>query len=242
MGSIVPITLAASAIISILALMGIYLVPITPTITEADMFISPSSKTLSVQEEFSVTVNVSATVPVNAFTGTILFNREALEVISIDYNTSVADLWTEEPWYKNGEGTIGFAGGTTNRGGFTGSDILMTIIFKAIAPGDGNVWIQNARVLEHDGSGTDADVSPFESVYFTVSTSTSRAVVEKNTSPIDVQIMSETRTTDLNNDGKVTLADLSMFMLFFTSGNRQADFNGDGSITTADLNILLQSL
>lgn len=242
-GSVFPMTLAASAIISLLALTGMYLVPITITPFEADIFISPDAKTLSVGEEFLITVEVSATVPVNVFTGMIWFNNQTIEVLSINYNTSVADLWTQEPWFKNGDGSIGFAGGTTKPGGFIGSDTLMTVTFRAIGVGEGNIMIENARILEHNGRGTDATIALLEPTFFTVaSSSEGRTIIEKNTPPIDIVILEETPGTDLTNDGKTTLADLSVFMLHLSTGNRMSDFTGDGFINTADLSILLQSI
>ena len=242
-GAIPAVALTASAILSLLALTGIYMLPITTTTTEADMLITPTSKTVTIGESFTVAIEVQADVPVNVFTGLIWFNNEALEVLQIDYNTGVADLWTQDPWYKNGDGSIGFAGGTTKPGGFIGTDTLMTITFQAINAGEGNIMIENARILEHDGQGTDATIASLEPTYFTIATTTgtSRTIVEKTVPPVDIMIMTEERTTDLNTDGKTDIADLSIFMLHLTAGNRVADFNGDGAVTIADLSILLQT-
>lgn len=243
-GTIPAIALAASAIISLIALTGLYLTPTTPDKSEADIFITPSAKTLSVGEEFTVTIGVRADIPVNVFTGTVYFNKEALTVKSISYNTNVADLWTEEPWYKNGNGTIGFAGGTTKVGGFIGTDTLITINFISTGIGSGDIYIKNARVLEHNGLGSDVEIAPLQPTFFTITSTTSllHTIAEKSTRPIDVVIIEEAPTADLSGDDRITLADVSIFMLYLSNQNREADLNGDGLVNTTDLSILLQTL
>ena len=106
LGSILPSSLIASAILGFLALTGMYLLPdgkATPTLE-----LTSSTHSSIVGDEFTVDIVVTSDIPVNAFKGLVSFNEEVLRVTKIDYNTSLADLWAVTPWYKNGAGTIEF--------------------------------------------------------------------------------------------------------------------------------------
>ena len=123
-GSMVPVSLLASAFVGFVAVMGFLVLPLTQDHV-AQMRIEPIRKTLTTGETFTVEVIVESFTPVNVFAGELSFDTNTLQVESINYNTSIADLWAEEPWYSNGEGTLNFIGGTTQSGGFTGEAILL---------------------------------------------------------------------------------------------------------------------
>ena len=106
-GNILPITMIASAFIGFATFIGLMILPVSTT-TVADMRIEPTNKTVVVDETFDVSIVVESRVPVNVFAGELLFDTNTLEVVSIDYNISIADLWAEEPWYSNGDGTLTF--------------------------------------------------------------------------------------------------------------------------------------
>lgn len=239
-GTIVPPTLIASVILSILAVTGMYLLP---TDTEETALLLTSGTYVSAPgETFTVKIETTSDIPVNAFKGTITFNEEVLTVASIDYNTSLADLWAEEPWYKNGAGTIEFAGGTTRPGGFTGTDTLLTVTFKALNPGNGNLVLSNTLILMHDGQGTEAVLTNYIDTLFTVSAKEPEQIITHEAkSAAEVIVLNELPTPDLTNDGKVNTADLSIFLLLLPTNNPKGDFNGDGKVNTADLSILLDA-
>lgn len=209
----------------------------------ADMHIEPTSGTRTVGEPFVVDVVVEASEPVNVFAGELQFDATKLAVASIDYNISIADLWAEKPWYSNGDGTLNFIGGTTHPGGFTGSGSLLTITFMATAPGDAAIAMREARILRYDGLGSDAPLAtPIDAIFTVSDTELERqTVVQKSAGGPDLKIIPEPRTTDLNGDGRQTIADTSIFMTHLVSQNKRSDFNGDGSVGTADLSILLNA-
>ena len=75
-------------------------------------------------------------------------------------------MWAEKPWYENGAGTIKFIGGTTRKGGFFGTGSLITITFRAHGTGDAVVRVRDARILAHDGLGTDVPLGePIDSLF-----------------------------------------------------------------------------
>ena len=204
--------------------------------TEADI------RTLKVGEQFQVRLIVESSVQVNAFEGDLSFNRAVLEVSGINYNTSIADLWVQEPWYSNGEGTIAFAGGTTKPGGFSGTGTLITVNFTTLKEGQGFIGITNARILQHDGLGTETTLQqPIDAIFTVENASTNNVDVLRKSDPESTwfAVLHEKPKTDLNADGKQTIADISIFMMQMVSQNMQSDFNEDGKVTAADLSIIL---
>jgi len=203
----------------------------------------PDSATISVGEEFDVSVVVESPVSVNVFKGDLRFNENVLAVQSITYNTSLADIWAEEPWYSNGAGTLNFIGGTTQPGGFIGEGKLITITFAAIGSGDGSVWIDDARVLQHDGYGTETTVITPIDALFSVPEATSKqsVVYEQSGEKSEIVVVPEKKSTDLNQDGKQNMVDVSMFMVDLAKKNDRSDFNQDGKVTMSDFSILLNA-
>jgi len=208
---------------------------------QADMRLDPLEGWTELNEVFVVNVLVEANTPVNVFQGDLTFDPEYLTVDSIDYNNSVADLWTTEPWYSNGAGTINFAGGTTQLGGFIGEDSLMQIAFRTKKVGNSRVRFTDVKILQHDGMGSDAIIAESFDAVFAVIDSSNAVITDKSGNKAKLYVLPNTTPTDLNGDGEQTLADLSIFMGDLAGGNLRSDFNRDGKTTLADLSILLQA-
>src|SRR6056297_2483050 len=86
----------------------------------AAMYIAPVNATMAQGDTQQFDIMVKSRVPANAFTGEIIFDTDKFHVTAIRYNTDVADLWVDEPWYNRASNSIYFAGGTTNPNGFIG--------------------------------------------------------------------------------------------------------------------------
>lgn len=204
-----------------------------------DIKLEPQRGTVVVGETFPVTVVVSSQEPVNVFQGELVFDESVLQIVSIDYNTSIATLWAERPWYENGEGTLNFIGGTTAPGGFVGTGDLITITFRSIAPGNATISMREARILKHDGLGSDAALGlPLDAVFSIETTSPPRIVVEKTATGPVLTILQQTPSTDLNGDGVHDIFDISIFMSDLATQNKRSDFNLDGGVDLRDLSIL----
>lgn len=204
--------------------------------------LTPGSGTVPVEATFTVRVRVSSDIPVNVFQGLITFDSGRLQVERIDYNTSIASLWAEEPWYENGDGTISFIGGTTITGGFVGEGDLIAITFRSTEPGAASVTLKEARVLKHDGLGTDVPVSkPIDALFTVAPEELERDTVTKSydTKGPTIDILPPNRSTDLNGDGLQNIVDVSIFMRHLSSQNARSDFNGDGLVSAKDLSIIL---
>lgn len=229
----------ASIIAGILGVSGFLM---TPLVFEKmiDVRIEPPQGTVITGETFTIEIVVDSTIPVNVFKGLLRFDDEKLAVRSIDYNTSIADLWAEEPWYSNGAGTVNFTGGTTKNGGFTGAGSLVTITFITKATGEASIYIEEMQILAHDGLGTSIPVTVPIDAIFAISKEQLELETRLETSVPGptVTVVSAPPKTDLNDDGKQTLADTSIFMADLVKQNLRSDFNQDGAVNLKDLSIL----
>ena len=229
-----PTLLVAVAILGAVAITGFEMLP-SAFNTEARMYIDPDAHTVVLGDVVVLTVRAESSVPVNVFAGDISFDKNVLQVQSIDYNTSIADLWAVKPWYENGAGTLTFGGGTTKHEGFVGNGPLVTITFKTVGAGDSAVHLKNVHILKHDGLGTDASVKdPIDSVLTVLPHTVSEQTHAR------VAVVKEVPSADLNGDGVVTVKDASIFMLHLLGNDPRFDFNLDGSVDTDDLRILLR--
>jgi hypothetical protein len=242
-GTALPVVIGASAFFGFLTVVGLAVFPQVLS-QVAEMRITPSQKAVLVGDEFSVDIVVFSAQPVNVFAGELIFDNTTIEVASIDYNTSIADLWAERPWFSNGDGTLNFAGGTTKPGGFFGTDSLLTVRFRTLKEGSGFLALRNVHILQHDGLGTEAEVAtPIDHI---ITVENPRLIQENLVREVSrgttFAVVSALPSTDLNGDGKQSIADISIFMMNIGSSDPRFDFNGDGKVNLVDLNILLGTL
>jgi hypothetical protein len=238
-GMIPQYALFAGVFLALLSLVGVAIVPVDEPLVTVRM--EPQNGVVIRDGVFSVRVMIDAGTPVNVFKGEVQFDHTKLQIESIDYNTSIAELWAERPWYANGEGTMNFIGGTTRTGGFLGTGELITIHFKSVALGEAVLSLRDTQVLAHDGLGSDVPLTEPLDALFTVSDTTveSKAVTLKESVPASVSVVETLPDTDLNDDGEQTIADVSIFIAGFLTGDARFDFNGDTSVDTSDLSIIM---
>jgi hypothetical protein len=120
----------------------------------ASLYLSPPAGTYSVGRIFSIAIEVdSGGQAINAAEGTLTFDPNKLNVVSISKSGSIFSLWTTEPTFSNSLGTISFGGGTPSN--FEGtSGIIITINFQAKTAGTSNVDFSTGSVLAADFKGT----------------------------------------------------------------------------------------
>ena len=207
----------------------------------ADMRITESTNTLAIGDTFTIDIVVDASEPMNVFKGMLIFDPAALTIQSIDYNTSLADLWAEEPWYSNGEGTLNFIGGTTRLGGFVGTEKILTVTFETQSVGMTTLTLKEIKILRHDALGSEAQMNKRSDTIFTIQERLSQSEViidPTNKTGQSLQVLPTNINTDLNNDGKQSIADISIFMSHLATQNLRSDFNEDGRVNLQDLSIL----
>jgi hypothetical protein len=223
-GAVIQMALIAIGLAAFLAITGIVVAPLPSTF----MRLVPQERIAVPGTDFTLELQVESSIPVNVFAGELRFNSEIIRVKSIDYNTSIADLWAIKPWYSNGDGTLNFGGGSTHPGGFTGSGTLISITFETLREGEGIISIYDPKIQV---------VAPIDAIV-TVENAQNNLIAEQ---PDEAQfkVARETPSTDLNNDGKQSIIDISIFMLHLAKNETRYDFNLDGSVNLIDLNILL---
>ena len=120
----------------------------------AELQFDPATGSHAVDEEFAVKIIISpGTDTVNAADGTIFFDKDALSVAGISKDGSSFSLWTAEPSFSNGDGTIVFSGGTPTA--FSKDGTVLTVRFKGKKVGTGAVTFTKGSILAADGKGTD---------------------------------------------------------------------------------------
>ncbi len=238
-GMVPQYALAAGVIIAFLSLLGVAVAPESEPLATIRM--EPQTGLVLKDNVFPVRIMVDASTPVNVFKGELHFDYTKLHVESIDYNISIAELWAEKPWYANGDGTINFIGGTPRPGGFSGSGVLMTVNFRPIALGDAELKMIDPRVLAHDGLGSDVLVSQPLDALFVVENQTivEETISQGPDSSASVAVVEMLPRTDLNQDGKQSIIDISIFVAKMLTKDPSLDFNSDGSVDTKDLSIIM---
>jgi hypothetical protein len=182
-------------------------------------------------ERLAVDVVAFSNTPVNAIDVEINFDGTALEVVSVDRGGSVLTIWTEDPIIEDNR--VILRGGTFRRG-FLGEHNLATIEFLPRRTGSTEIVLGEVLLLAGDGSGT--PVVTAESI----EAQAEAFVYDENTDLSSVEIARLSRTlTDIDQNGRIDLVDVSAFMGAWTSRNRVFDFNGDGRMTFRDFSILL---
>lgn len=210
---------------------------LSPTTYEASLTLTPHDLVVLKDAPVTIDVTLSATTPVNALSGNITFDSTHFTVKSISYNTDLIDLWVKKPWYSVADNAIHFAGGTTRPGGFTGSERLLTVELEALKPGESTIMITEARILKHDGLGSDATVAPsIDSVIESLEQDPNTPRPKTDDAQISVLALGSKR--DVTGDGKVTFADVATLMLYLGSNDPLFDLNGDGVVSLPDLAIM----
>lgn len=137
----------------------------------ASLQFSPSSASYDTGQTFNVRVEASPDGDsINAVEATVLFDSSKLAVQAVSKTGSAFSLWTTEPAFSNANGTVDFGGGSPTP--FSNVSTLITITFKAIAPGSAEVsYKDGGSVLAADGRGTNVLKDTKKGVY-TISAAT----------------------------------------------------------------------
>lgn len=128
--------------------------PLTGSAAGSMLYFGQSTGTFSINENFTVNVKVdTAGNSINAGEGTIGFDKDTLEVVSLSRNGSLFSLWPVEPSFSNTDGIISFGGGTPT--GYSGpGGNLLAITFKAKRAGAAQVRFTSGAVLANDSKGS----------------------------------------------------------------------------------------
>lgn len=204
------------------------------TSTEASYIKLKASKSvLEAGERFSIDIYAYAHVPVNAVDITLKFEKESVDVLSVEKGQSVLTIWTQEPIVKNDE--VILRGGTFRKG-FVGEHKIATIELEAKQSGESEMIADNVVLLAGDGKGTPVSVAE------STDSSLSVYIYDENEDPENIAVnVTVNILTDIDGDGYVGIRDISAFMGAWSSGTTKKiyDFNNDGKMSFKDFSIIL---
>jgi len=99
-------------------------------------------------------VVVSPAQAINAVSGVLSFPADKLEVTALIKDSSVVNLWVQEPFFSNTAGKVTFEGIILNPG-FTGaSGRVLRIRFRSRVTGASPLGFVSGSILANDGKGT----------------------------------------------------------------------------------------
>ena len=141
------------------------LAPLGAMGAQASLFISPSSKSYVVGQIFTVAVNISADLAVNAVEGSLVYPPDKLEALSVSKANSIINLWVNEPIISQNSGNVYFAGVILNPGYKGSGGKILSVNFRVKALGDVAVTVADGSILANDGFGTQVLSSIFGGRY-----------------------------------------------------------------------------
>jgi len=177
---------------------------------------------VEVGETVTLFVTAEADEPVNVIGATIGYPTDLVSVESISRESSIIDLWTEEPYMDEAD-KIHFSGGVVSSTGFLGKGTVITVVFKPLKEGSAEIYFEETHMLAHDGTGLEVSCEQY---------------------PITLSIRPEEYPNpDVNGDKTVNLFDFGivsarLFMVY----ERPYDLNLDGRITIADIGVLITNI
>jgi len=120
---------------------------------ESNLSLVPSTQTVGIGQEFSVSLLLDAGENINAAQGIVSFSPSVIQMISVDNSDSVFNFWVEDPTIAKEVGTMSFVGGSS-KSVFGNKLKILTMKFKAVGIGTSNIKYSNGVVAADDGMGT----------------------------------------------------------------------------------------
>ncbi len=172
----------------------------------------------------TVTLHLTAKTdePINVIGATLIAPKEYVEIVGTDRSLSIIDLWSEEPSVEDGH-RVHFSGGIVSDSGFLGTGIVLSVTATPLKEGTATIDVTDIQLLAHDGTGRQVDCEA---------------------KPITLSIRPATHPSpDVNGDSTVNLLDFGLVSArLFLSYQRGYDLNQDGKITLADIGIVISNM
>ncbi len=177
-------------------------------------------------EYFALDVVAESARPVNAISGTVVYPMDLVSFVESGTHDTIVDLWADTP--ASSSATLAFSGGIVSPNGFTGEGSVIHLTFRAEKEGTARFTIEDGHMLAHDGAGTEVleSVRPLTVIVRPTGSPTPDVNNDRRVNLVDVGLVSSRlfgsyeTIYDLNRDGKITLADLSIIFAQFVSGSR----------------------
>jgi len=131
-------------------------IPPVKAAENASLYLSPSSGSFLVGSTFDVSIIINtAGNSVNLIEAELSFPRDKIQIINPSIGKSLVEVWATPPTFSNQEGRVYFVGGVPSPGIQTSNGVILTMTFRVIASGGGEIRFGNrTRTLANDGAGT----------------------------------------------------------------------------------------
>ena len=119
------------------------------------LFLRPSQGSFFVGSTFDVSIVLDTKgAAINTVEVELLFPSDILQVASPSTGYSIVQVWASPPLFSNKEGKVYFVGGIPSPGIETSNGIVLTMTFRAIAPGEAKIEFgPQTKVLANDALG-----------------------------------------------------------------------------------------
>ncbi len=120
-----------------------------------EVFFQNNTENIYPGNEFNIDLKISSSNKlINVVDGTILYDKNIIEVKKVNNENSIFSLWTKDPVYNNEIGELSFTGGSPT--GFAGKNgQILTVTFKAKKSGTSLIGFKDIfSVFVADGKGT----------------------------------------------------------------------------------------
>lgn len=123
----------------------------------AALFLRPASGSFLVGSTFDLSIVLDTKgAAANTVEVELLFPADKIQIANPSIGISVVQVWAAPPSFSNREGKMYFVGGIPSPGIVTSDGIVLTLTFRVIAPGSGEIKFgAKSSVLANDGRGTD---------------------------------------------------------------------------------------
>jgi len=123
--------------------------------TSTEIYFKNENNQILNGDTFLIDLKISSDRSINVIDGTILFDKDKLEIKNINKENSIFSMWANEPVFDNDVGSISFIGGIPNGFKDDGGQVL-GINFSAKKSGEAIVHFQDIfKVYLNDGLATE---------------------------------------------------------------------------------------
>lgn len=138
----------------ILIIISVFLLNVSMSYASTEVFFKKTVTEIKKGDTFSVDLKISSDKTINVIDGIIVYDKDKLEIKTVNKDDSLLSLWVKEPIFNNNIGELNFVGGVPN--GFKGGDgEILNITFFAKKDGQTLIGFKDIfSVLANDGKGT----------------------------------------------------------------------------------------
>jgi len=150
----------------------------------ADLYFKESVSSIGIGEAVRIDMFLSSVEGANALEGHVTFPQDTLTLERVEDGNSIVSLWVERP-HKTNEGVV--FSGVIPGGYFARDGKIFSLVFRGRKEGQALVSLAEARVLLHDGAGSEGNLSivPASIRIFPASTGAKEPFEEENIPPED---------------------------------------------------------